>query len=101
MCLGGYVRECSDTLLIFLLKGLRPEKYRDRMEVRGSLAQIDIDKLPDDVIQAIIDGTHPWVAIRAWIERLRAAGQPVPAGLLAPAGDLPPGTSGTEPARGS
>jgi len=24
------VREYSDTLLIFLLKGLRPEKYRER-----------------------------------------------------------------------
>lgn len=28
------IREYSDTLLIFLLKGLRPEKYRERSEVR-------------------------------------------------------------------
>lgn len=28
------VREYSDTLLIFLLKGLRPEKYRERSEVK-------------------------------------------------------------------
>lgn len=28
--------ECSDTLLIFLLKGLRPEKYRERFDVQTS-----------------------------------------------------------------
>ena len=27
---AGVVRKYSDTLLIFLLKGQRPEKYRDR-----------------------------------------------------------------------
>lgn len=31
----GQVREYSDTLLIFLLKGNRPEKYRDRHELSG------------------------------------------------------------------
>ncbi len=28
------IREYSDTLLIFLLKGARPEKYRERFEMR-------------------------------------------------------------------
>lgn len=28
----------SDTLLIFLLKGLRPQKYRERYDVRGEIA---------------------------------------------------------------
>lgn len=28
----GYVRKYSDTLMIFLLKGGRPEKYKDRVE---------------------------------------------------------------------
>jgi hypothetical protein len=28
------IREYSDTLLIFLLKGIRPEKYRERSEVK-------------------------------------------------------------------
>ncbi len=27
----GYIREYSDTLLIFLLKGARPEKYKERV----------------------------------------------------------------------
>lgn len=34
--LVGYIQEYSDTLLIFTLKALRPEKYRDRWE--GKLA---------------------------------------------------------------
>lgn len=32
---GGMVRKYSDTLLIFLLKGARPEKFRDRYEHTG------------------------------------------------------------------
>lgn len=31
--LAGYVQEYSDALLMFMLKGLRPEKYRDRADV--------------------------------------------------------------------
>ena len=30
------LQEYSDTLLIFLLKGLRPEKYRERFEHSGT-----------------------------------------------------------------
>lgn len=33
----GYEREYSDTLMIFLLKGGRPEKYKDRSEISGGL----------------------------------------------------------------
>jgi hypothetical protein len=29
----GFIQEYSDTLLIFLLKGIRPKKFRDRHEV--------------------------------------------------------------------
>lgn len=32
---GGYVKRYSDTLLIFLLKGAKPEKYRERYEHTG------------------------------------------------------------------
>ena len=55
---GGYVREYSDILAIFLLKGLRPEKYRDRVEVRGALANIDLRQLPDHLLQRVADGEH-------------------------------------------
>lgn len=33
----GTVREYSDTLLIFMLKGRRPEKFKDRQEFSGRL----------------------------------------------------------------
>ncbi len=56
---GGTVREYSDTLLMFLLKGLKPEKYRERMEVRGSLASLDVSRLPDEALSRIIGGEHP------------------------------------------
>ena len=55
---GGYIRKYSDTLLIFLLKGLRPEVYRDRMEVRGLLAKLDLNLLPNHLIQRIANGEH-------------------------------------------
>ena len=32
----GAVRRYSDTLLIFLLKGAKPEKYRERQELTGA-----------------------------------------------------------------
>ena len=34
----GAVQEYSDTLLIFLLKGRRPEKFRDRVEHSGRIS---------------------------------------------------------------
>jgi hypothetical protein len=51
----GYIQEYSDTLLIFLLKGGRPEKYRERFEVnstvQGSLdvnIEFEIDRIYND-----------------------------------------------------
>lgn len=38
------IRRYSDTLLIFLLKGARPGKYRDRVDVT-----IDVTKIAEDV----------------------------------------------------
>lgn len=40
----GTVREYSDTLLIFLLKGLAPEKYRERFEHSGQI-NVGFDQL--------------------------------------------------------
>lgn len=58
----GTIRKYSDTLLIFLLKGARPEKFRDRVsaehsgpgggpiEVKGyaTFSPSDWDQTPDD-----------------------------------------------------
>lgn len=71
---GGYVREYSDNLLMFLAKGADPEKYRDRLEIRGSLARIDLSRLPASVLQRLADGEHPFSVL---------AGQDLPS--------LPPG----------
>ena len=57
---GGTVRRYSDVLLIFLLKALRPEKYRERVDLRGSLAHIDLTQLPDHLLARIAAGEHPF-----------------------------------------
>jgi hypothetical protein len=51
------VREYSDTLLIFLLKGLRPAKYRERYDVAVEAG--------DNLVQAMARG-------RAWVLAARA-----------------------------
>ena len=48
--------EYSDTLLIFLMKGGNPEKWRDRSEVRHTTEPIDWDRVPADVRDAFIAG---------------------------------------------
>lgn len=51
----GAVRKYSDTLLIFLLKGIRPEKYRERSDIKHS-GRIDVSRLSDDELRAIVEG---------------------------------------------
>ncbi len=53
---GGYVREYSDLLLMFRLKALRPEKYRERVEVRGVYAHIDLNRLSDEQLARVSAG---------------------------------------------
>ena len=48
--------EYSDTLMIFLLKGIRPEKYRERNETKHTFDPIDWDTVPPDVRDAFIEG---------------------------------------------
>ena len=57
---GGTVRRYSDTLLIFLLTGVMPERYRERVDLRGSLAHIDLTLLPDHLLARIAAGEHPF-----------------------------------------
>ncbi len=56
---GGTVRRYSDNLLMFLLKGARPERYRERYDVRGTLAHLDLRRLPDDLIERLAKGEDP------------------------------------------
>lgn len=41
---GGTVRRYSDHLLIFTLKGLLPDRYRERKDVRSVLDRLDISR---------------------------------------------------------
>jgi hypothetical protein len=50
----GSIREYSDTLLIFRLKAERPEKYRERTDVRHS-GKIDVSRLSDAELQSITE----------------------------------------------
>ena len=88
---GGYVREYSDTLLIFLLKGLRPEKYRERMEVQGSLASIDLSLLPHEAIGRIANGEHPYAVLASIVSRGVAEAEKVRAALAGPMASPDPG----------
>jgi len=72
---GGHVREYSDILLMFQLKALRPEKYRERhdVEVRGALANIDISALPDEAVARIAAGEPIQAVLASMAERGIAA----------------------------
>lgn len=48
--------EYSDSLMMFLLKGARPEKYRERTETKHTFEPIDWERVPHDVRDAFIDG---------------------------------------------
>ena len=56
---GGTVRRYSDVLLIFLLKGVLPERYRERVDVRGVLAHLDVSLLPDELVARLAAGENP------------------------------------------
>ncbi len=56
---GGTVRRYSDTLLIFLLKGVLPQRYRERVDVRGVLAHLDVSLLPDELVARLAAGENP------------------------------------------
>ena len=58
----GSVRKFSDTLLMFLLKGNRPDKYKDRVskEIAGKdggaiqvNSEIDLSKLSDEELRTL------------------------------------------------
>jgi len=77
---GGYVRKYSDVLLIFLLKGLRPDKYKDRMEFKGTWkGKIDVQQLPPVLLERMARGEHPASVLASALPKMGE-----PAGLLGP-----------------
>jgi hypothetical protein len=74
---GGHVRKYADTLLIFLLKGMMPEKYRERTDVnlKGAVANLNIAVLPDELLARIAAGENPSAVLAsAGAEALAAMG---------------------------
>ncbi len=88
---GGVVRKYSDVLLIFLLKGLRPEKYRDRVELHGQLANLDLSRLDDDSLRRIAAGESVWTVLSSWANAARSRGEDPVKLLGVPKGGLPDG----------
>ncbi len=85
---GGVVREFSDVLAMFLLKGLRPETYRERVELRGAMANIDLSRLDDESLQRIADGELPMAVLNSWASAVRARGEDPVEILGLPSGSL-------------
>ncbi len=56
---GGTVRRYSDALLIFTLKGLLPDRYRERKDVRSVLARLDVSQLSDELVARLAAGENP------------------------------------------
>lgn len=91
---GGYIRRYSDTLLIFLLKGLKPEVYRERLEVRGAIGKIDFNRLTDSQLSRIAGGEHPYAVLAPSRDLLEPeAGEPPVKGEMLM---LPAATDGAE-----
>ena len=92
---GGYIRRYSDTLLIFLLKGLRPEVYREHIEVRGLLGKLDLNLLPNHLIARIAAGENVEAVLASGASDAGIAPSELIAGKLAPG--APPGDATPSP----
>lgn len=79
---GGTVREYSDGLMLARLKAELPDKYRDRIELKGALANLDMARLSDEQIARIAAGEHP----------LAVLASPDGPGQVAPPAQLPAST---------
>ena len=76
---GGQVREYSDVLLMFQLKALRPEKYRERQQlaVPSSVANnINIASLPDEALTRVAAGEPLMAVLASMVDRGLASLQP-------------------------
>ena len=49
----------SDKLLELLLKSQMPEKYGDKLNLKGILGTLDMDRLPDELVARIAAGDDP------------------------------------------
>ncbi|MEX2527040.1 MAG: hypothetical protein WEA09_05320 [Gemmatimonadota bacterium] len=76
--------EFSDVLLSLLLKAHSPARFGDRLDLRGTLAKIDVSKLPNEALRRIRDGEHP---LQVLASLSTAIGSPI--GILDKRASLP------------
>lgn len=70
----------SDTLAIFLLKGMMPEKYGDRLQVGGGIAHVHLTaeqmkQLPDPAISRIAAGENVAAVLASIQPKMLGQGQ--------------------------
>jgi hypothetical protein len=65
------------------LKPDAAQGYKDRVQLHGALANLDLNQLPDEAVERIAWGEHIMSVLASMVPR---AGEAVP-GLLAPAND--------------
>jgi hypothetical protein len=51
----GVIREYSDALAMFLAKGHRPKKYRERQEIRKTVTHRNVREVSRDRLIAIVE----------------------------------------------
>jgi len=93
----GHVRRFSDTLLIFMLKGAAPDKYRDRMETKHS-GQIEHNHTVEDMRAIVEETCRDETYVR--LQRQRAAQYGSVAGSNGHNGDAGPMANGETPGVG-
>ena len=90
---GGVIRRYSDNLLMFSLKGAMPDKYADRVELRGQLASLDLAQLPDHLLARIAAGEHPMSVLASADRAALPAGTEPNSGTDAGLGQIPEETA--------
>ena len=83
------LEEPDGSLALRVLERVVPELAppNQRVELRGSLANLDMDKLSDSVLQRIADGEHPLAVLATEVDLERFGMTPVAAGLPRPTED--------------
>jgi hypothetical protein len=68
---GGKIRRYSDNLLMFKLKAVAPDRYRDRVEVSTPLRGLDLNRLPEALLARLAAGEHPASVLASGAEEVR------------------------------
>lgn len=71
-----FEHDYSDKLITFLLRGVMPDRYAERVHVGAQLANIDLTRLPDQLVARIAAGENPLAVLASAGEEARDALEP-------------------------